>query len=87
MMENFFGENGGKNLLFYYSEPDSSPSQPTAQTNKPILRPKVKLQIMHSSDMPLRGICVYFVRISNAQAISAQNIAQVNNAHLKEKKN
>jgi hypothetical protein len=73
-MESFFRENGNKNLLFFYGEPD--PSHPsTPKTN--IRGAKHKVLIVESSHLSLRGVCVFFVRNSTSIAITSNNISQV----------
>lgn len=68
-MEAFFVENGKKNLIFYSGETESA-------LNK--FRTKPKIQIVDSSNLILKGICVFFVRNSTAVAISSNTISQVN---------
>jgi len=68
LMETFLVENGKKNLIFYCGETESA-------LNK--FRTKPKIQIVDSSNLILKGICVFFVRNSTAVAISSNNISQV----------
>lgn len=68
-MEAFFAENGTKNLLFYYGEPADTGSK--VRINKP------KVQIVDSSHLSLKGVCIFFVRNSTSIAITSQNISQV----------
>jgi hypothetical protein len=69
-MDAFFNENGTKNLLFYYGESADSTSAKSKIT-------KSKVQIVESSNMSLKGVCVFFVRNSTSNPITAQNISQV----------
>ena len=67
-MEAFFVENGKKNLIFYCGETENASSK---------FKVKPKIQIVDSSNLILKGICVFFVRNSTAIAISSANISQV----------
>lgn len=71
-MEAFFAENGNKNLLFCYGEPDIN-----MQVSKTNLPKKPKVQIVESSNLSLRGICVFFVRNSTSILVTRENISQV----------
>ena len=71
-MEAFFAENGQKNLIFCFGESDTS-----IQVSKTNLPKKPKVQIVESSNLSLRGICVFFVRNSTTILITKENISQV----------
>lgn len=68
-MEAFFVEDGNKNLLFYYGEPD------TNNAKSKIIKSKV--QIVDNSNLSLKGVSIFFIRNSTSIAITAQNISQV----------
>jgi hypothetical protein len=88
-MENFFQDNGRKYLLFFYSEPESSdkgatPPQQQQQQQaqsiayvRAIRSHKTKVQIMESSDITFKGICVFFVRNSTQISITNTNVSNV----------
>lgn len=69
LVEAFFSENGSKNLLFYYGEP--------ADTGSKIRINKSRVQIVDSSHLTLKGVCIFFVRNSTSTPITIQNISQV----------
>ena len=68
-MSSFFAQNGAKNLIFYYGEIDSPAKSRTAA-------PKYKLQIIDSSSLSLKGVCVFFVRHNISNQITNANISQ-----------
>lgn len=70
-MEAFFTENGTKNLIFYYGE-GSTGSEGGVKAK--VSRSKV--QIVESSSLSLKGVCVFFVRNSTSIAITPQNVSQ-----------
>ena len=76
-MENFFVENGRKYLLFFYSDHESGDKGPSAASASGAknLR-KNKVQIMESSDVNLKGICIFFVRNPTIQ-ITNSNVSNV----------
>jgi hypothetical protein len=76
-MEAFFAENGNKNLLFCYGEPETN-----MQVSKTTLPKKTKIQIVESSNISLRGICVFFVRNSTSILVTRENISQVRDKNL-----
>lgn len=71
-MENFFQENGRKYLLFFYSDQESSDKSATGKN----MKTKNKVQIMESSDMTLKGICIFFTR-NQAITITNANVSNV----------
>lgn len=86
LMDSFFVENGRKNLIFCYSEPDSpndgnrsSQQQQQQAANKQgaLKINRAKVQIVDSSDLILKGVCIFFVRNTTSTAITTQNISQV----------
>jgi hypothetical protein len=68
-MKEFFDENGTKHLLFNYIEPES---------NNKGSKSKLKLQIVRSNTLNIKGLCVFFVRNSISIEITNINISQVN---------
>lgn len=71
-MEAFFAENGSKNLLFYSGEHADSIAGSKVRINKP------KVQIVDSSHLAFKGVCIFFVRNSTSTPLTNQNISQVN---------
>ncbi len=67
LIKEFFDENGTKNLLFNYTE------QETNKTSKS----KLKLQIVRSNSLNIKGLCVFFVRNSTSIEITTINVSQV----------
>lgn len=65
-MENFFSENGRKNLIFYYGD----------DLVTKIKSSKAKVQIVESSNLSLKGVCIFFIRNSTSIAITSTNISQ-----------
>jgi hypothetical protein len=68
-MEAFFVENRSKNLIFFYGESESG-------VNKSA-KGKFKLQIIDSSSISLKGVCIFFVRHFASTAITPKNISDV----------
>lgn len=68
-MEAFFAENGSKYLLFYSGD--------HAETGSKIRLNRAKVQIVDSSHLAFKGLCIFFVRNSTSTIITNQNISQV----------
>ncbi len=86
-MNNFFQENGRLHLIFFYGEADTNDqaksviinnATPQNQAFKPAPRPtKSKVQIVEGSDIPLKGICIFFIRVTAESTVTAATISQV----------
>jgi hypothetical protein len=70
-MENFFQEHGRKYLLFFYDQ-DTNDKSAAAKA----IKTKNKVQIMESSDISLKGICIFFVR-NQTITITNTNVSNV----------
>lgn len=66
-MDGFFVENGSKILMFFYGDDVNAKTKPA----------KFRVQIVDSSNLSLRGVCLFFFRNSTSIAITPQNIHQV----------
>lgn len=81
-MSSFFAEKGSKILVFFYGETDTTSS--TSNTTSTATQGqnvkgksvKSKLQIIQSSSVMLKGICIFFVRHTTSIAITSSNISQ-----------
>lgn len=82
IMENFFQDNGRKNLIFFYHESDSTDTKSSmAGSHYPVRNVarmfRSRVQVVESADVPLKGICVFFVRNSTSVTITNQNVSLV----------
>jgi hypothetical protein len=71
-MENFFQEHGRKYLLFFYNDQDTNDKSAATKA----IKARNKVQIMESSDISLKGICIFFVR-NQTITITNANVSNV----------
>lgn len=86
MMESFFGENGRKYLIFYFTDvdmggaepPKSGPPMTASSTSRASSKNnRFKLQIIENTEVTLKGCCIFFTKTVASVAITNANISTV----------